>query len=115
MKRDDKNTLTAKDICSIIKASAKSGLTKLVYQDLHLEFSHTTTDIVGLKRTETLAQTIEDIQPQMSFPVDEVKSAARPEDEVDELEDMHLATTNPELWEQRHLESINNAPEDGHQ
>ncbi len=106
-----KNHLTARDICNIIKTSGKSGLKKLVYQDLHLEFSDTTAEIVDLQTGQTLP--IQKDISQLSFEsLGELDSPAI--ESVDEIQDMHLAVTDPVAWEKSHLEGNDYAAQNEH-
>lgn len=109
---EQKNHLTAKDICSIIKVSGKSGLSKLVYQGLHLEFRNPTAEIVDLQ-SDQITDVTKDLK-QLSFgDLGNLDSPKEPEG-ASEVEDMHLAVSDPVAWERKHLEGIDYGEENGH-
>ena len=98
-----KNHLTARDICNIIKSCKESGLKQLVYQDLHLEFQQPTAEIVDLQSEQPNLQAIGHQMPLIINNADNLDSPDALE-EPDELEDMHLAVSDPVAWEKKHLE-----------
>ncbi len=98
-----KNTLTAGEICSIIRAGGKSGLQKLVFNGLSLEFGG---DVISTMSTQPFNQlsSATETQPQMEFP-----GTDSDQDDFAEL----LAVEDPVAWERLQLEGDNNA-ENGH-
>jgi len=101
MEHNENKSITADDICNIIKASKKSGLTKLVFGDLSLEFS---TAAIVVERKDTTIPTTEDIS-QLSFgELGKLDSPGKTEEEDDAIDDMHLAVSDPVAWEIKHLE-----------
>lgn len=99
-----KNSLTAADICNIIKACKKSDILKLDFDKLHLEFGQAlphskavVPDVVNT--TQGVADTA-----QMSLLPETGDIPTSDEDVVDDILDMHLATMDPVGWEKKHLE-----------
>jgi len=105
-----KNTLTSKEICNIIRACSKSGLVKLSFDGLHLEFGENAKETIGIKPTQQVLMAPE--AEQLSMPLDGESSADL--EMTDEVLQMHLATSDPALWEKMQLEGTDYAEETEH-
>jgi len=98
--KDQKNTLTSTEICNIIRACGKSGLSKLSFGELQLEFDS------GAKE-EKVAGPIQQILKaedfeQLSMPLD--GDSSQDLEMPDDVLKMHLATSDPVAWERMQLE-----------
>lgn len=102
-----KNTLTAAEICNIIRTAGRSSLKKLDYGDLHLEFGQATKEIVGI--TQPQLDQLAQESPQMTLPIDEENLS---NNELSGLDLDHLAVTDPAAWDKYQLEGSDYADEE---
>lgn len=102
-----KNDLTAREICNIIRACKDTGLTKLEFGQLHLEFNSTTEIVDSDQPQQIVTKPDEVFQPQLDLP----GLDAQPLD-FQEMKDQ-MMIMDPERWEKLELEGESYA-EDGH-
>ncbi len=101
-------SLTAGEICSIIKAGGKSGLQKLAFHGLSIEFKQSTKEIVVSEQSLSPLGRVAEDPKQMELP-----SIPFEEDLDHEAINDLMAVEDPERWEKLMLEDDDNA-QDGH-
>lgn len=88
------NSLTSSGICKIIRACAQSGVRRLSYEGMEVEFFSSEKDIVEPEAGQVMP--ISEILP------DEYKGSFQEESETLQLEDEldHLLVSNPSAYEE---------------
>lgn len=106
------NTLSAKDICSIIAACAKSEVTHFSYGNISIEFKNSAP--IPPQPTSTG----EDPEPEASHQEHQGQNSYQPDDYEPELDEQEIRDyallTNPELAEELALSEVLNVQRQKH-
>jgi hypothetical protein len=102
------NSLSASEICAIIKACASAKVKDFSLGDLRISYRPRTNEIVS-RTPKPKSVPPPDDQPQLALPGTSPSQPTEPQpDESKDLMDMQLAIENPVEWERRLLEEESN-------
>lgn len=86
----EKRCLSSEDVCSILETSAKAGVTKLLFRDLHVEFGTKSEDqVIDLTKLQLLDYPVVQ-QNRGSAPVGELTEKQHDSLKKDSLEDEEM-------------------------